>query len=90
MTYRLRQERNVFMVFVFLAFAVLLAPLPRLAAVTFAVQQPSYTTFETIDRNGDGFVDRSEAAAVPGLSAGFARLDTNRDGRLDRVELAKR
>lgn len=35
-----------------------------------------------LDANGDGAIDRSEAAAHPKLAAGFDRLDANRDGRL--------
>jgi hypothetical protein len=42
--------------------------------------------FARADRNKDGFVDKSEAGTVPGLSANFERVDRNRDGRLDRDE----
>jgi Ca2+-binding EF-hand superfamily protein len=48
--------------------------------------QPS---FEHVDRNKDGFVDKSEAGVVPGMSANFERADRNRDGRLDEGEFAK-
>ena len=48
--------------------------------------QPS---FERADRNKDGFVDKSEAGVVPGLSANFERADRNRDGRLDKAEFGK-
>ena len=48
--------------------------------------QPS---FERADRNKDGFVDKSEAGVVPGLSANFERADRNRDGRLDKAEFDK-
>lgn len=49
-------------------------------------EQPS---FEHADRNKDGFVDKSEAGVVPGLSANFERADRNRDGRLDKAEFGK-
>jgi hypothetical protein len=45
--------------------------------------------FEQADRNKDGFVDKSEAGVVPGLSANFERADRSRDGRLDPEEFAK-
>ncbi|GHA68516.1 hypothetical protein GCM10007067_00450 [Lysobacter bugurensis] len=35
-----------------------------------------------LDANGDGAIDRSEAAAHPKLAERFDRLDVNRDGRL--------
>jgi hypothetical protein len=50
------------------------------------VQQP---TFEQLDRNKDGILDKSEAGGVPGLSAIFERADRNKDGKLDRVEFAR-
>lgn len=40
-----------------------------------------------LDRNGDGFIDRSEAAAHPRLAARFDSLDASRDGKLDKAEL---
>ncbi|HEV3010354.1 MAG TPA: hypothetical protein VGX52_15105 [Burkholderiales bacterium] len=45
--------------------------------------------FDQADRNKDGFVDKSEAGVVPGLSANFERADSSRDGKLDREEYAK-
>jgi len=46
-------------------------------------------SFEDCDRNGDGWLDKSEAGGVPGLSANFERVDRNRDGKLDREEFAR-
>ena len=52
--------------------------------------QPSdQPSFAQVDRNKDGFVDKSEAGVVPGMSANFERADRNRDGRLDEAEFAK-
>lgn len=39
-----------------------------------------------LDANGDGVIDRAEAAAHPKLAAHFDRLDANRDGRLSADE----
>ncbi len=40
-----------------------------------------------LDANGDGFVDKAEAAKFPGLAAHFDALDTNHDGKLSKDEL---
>lgn len=39
-----------------------------------------------LDTNGDGMIDRQEAAASPRLAARFDQLDANKDGRLSREE----
>ncbi len=46
-------------------------------------------SFDDCDRNGDGWLDKSEAGGVPGLSANFERADVNGDGRLSREEFDK-
>ena len=42
-----------------------------------------------LDTNGDGFIDRAEAAKSPRLAAQFDTLDTNKDGKLSREELPR-
>ncbi len=42
-----------------------------------------------LDANGDGAIDRAEAAKAPRLSQQFDKLDANRDGRLSADERPK-
>ncbi len=42
-----------------------------------------------LDTNGDGFIDRSEAAKAPRLAAQFDMQDKNKDGKLAREELPR-
>lgn len=44
-------------------------------------------SFEALDADGDGYLDRAEAAANPALAAEFRAVDADRDGRLGREEL---
>ncbi|MBV8031341.1 MAG: EF-hand domain-containing protein [Betaproteobacteria bacterium] len=53
-----------------------------------AIESPR-PSFDDCDRNGDGVLDKSEVARVPGLSAIFERADTNKDGTLDREEFSR-
>ncbi|WP_243733075.1 EF-hand domain-containing protein [Luteimonas yindakuii] len=43
--------------------------------------------FDALDTNGDGYLDRAEAAAHPTLAAEFGGVDTDTDGRLSKEEL---
>jgi osmotically-inducible protein OsmY len=45
--------------------------------------------FRALDRNGDGFVTRQEAAADADLAKDFGAADANRDGRLTEAEFVK-
>jgi hypothetical protein len=86
MNLRVRKERNLILLLFLgvLPLLLLSAPLPYLSALA---------TDDALglraDRNRDGFIDRQEAALVPGLLPIFAMHDTNGDGKLDRSELAR-
>lgn len=70
-------------------FAAVLLALGTFAA-TAAVAQPAAGETRSarmqLDGNGDGAIDRDEAAAHPRLAAAFDRLDKNGDGRIDAGE----
>ncbi len=65
------------------------------AAVTFA-QTPAQpganrqAHHPKIDTNGDGVIDRSEAAANPRMAERFDKLDANKDGRITADERPQR
>ena len=42
--------------------------------------------FSKLDKNHDGVVDKTEAMMEPRLLAGFAKADTNKDGKLSKEE----
>jgi len=52
-----------------------------------AVQQPS---FETLDRNGDHQISRTEAGVDRHLADNFAYIDTDGDGYISAAEYAAR
>ena len=64
-------------------------------AYTFAVAQTAtpatgVKAAQRIDANGDGVIDRAEAAKAPRLAAKFDQLDTDKDGRLSAGERPQR
>ncbi len=65
------------------------------AAVTFAqtAAQPAgerQTRHAKLDTNGDGVIDRSEAAKAPKFAEHFDKLDANKDGRITAEERPQR
>ena len=50
----------------------------------------SGATFESLDKNADAQLSKSEAAADKMLSDSFAAADTNGDGYLSKAEFAAR
>jgi hypothetical protein len=108
MNQQLRQQRNVFLLFLGACFVAVMAALPIVTAQTQQSKKQAapqaapqaaqsaatgssaeHPSFEQVDRNKDGFVDKSEAGVVPGLSANFERADRSKDGKLDPAEFAK-
>jgi len=65
------------------------ATAPQAASTPQAAIAPDHVGFEEADRNKDGFLDKSEAGRIPGLSANFERADRNQDGKLDKAEFDK-
>lgn len=57
-----------------------------LAGLVPAAAEP--LTFNSLDKDGDGYISREEAAAVPGLLEQFTYLDQDGDGRLSPLEYA--
>jgi len=55
-----------------------------LVASLAALAQPS--EFTALDRNGDGYLTRIEAAAAPEIAKRFAQFDSDKDRRLSQTE----
>lgn len=60
------------------------------AAVAQTTSVPERPHRMQLDANGDGVIDRDEAAKSPRLAEKFAELDSNGDGRLDSSERPQR
>ena len=58
------------------------------AATQAPVEGASPAPRAKLDTNGDGSIDRKEAAAHPRLAGKFDELDKNKDGRISRTEAA--
>jgi hypothetical protein len=69
---------------------------PPVSAQTTPYKTPSTTAAKTtdddaaefarLDKNKDGFVDKTEAIAEPRLMTNFDAADTNKDGKIDKNE----
>lgn len=62
-----------------LKFAVLASS----AALALSAHAQPSDSFKSMDKDGDGFISKEEAAAVRGFDRAFPEADANRDGRLD-------
>jgi len=96
MNSRLRHERTNFLLLVGAVYMALMCGLPLVTAMlsmqrAHLAQTPvsQAPTFERLDRNRDGYVDRAEALALPELDRVFNEADRRSDGRLDKVEFAR-
>jgi hypothetical protein len=95
MNQRLRQERNAFLLFLGGVSIALMSALPVVTASLASAkgwvpgERPRDMTFEQVDLNRNGYIDRAEARIYPGLAAVIERADRTRDGRLDKVEYAQ-
>lgn len=47
------------------------------------------TSFRVLDKNNDGYLSKAEAAGNPDLAKRFAEADSNKDGKLSRMEYLK-
>ena len=47
------------------------------------------TSFRVLDKNDDGYITKKEAAGDADLLKRFAEADTNKDGKLSRMEYLK-
>lgn len=96
MNSRLRQERTNFLLLIGATYMALMCALPVVTAAL-SMQRARMAqaplalppTFERLDRNRDGYVDRAEALALPELDRVFNEADRRSDGRLDKVEFAR-
>ena len=100
MNSRLRHERINFLLYLGVVYMALMCALPivtaslsmqraRMGSLPLQAQAPQAPTFERLDRNRDGYVDRAEALALPELDRVFNEADHRSDGRLDKVEFAR-
>lgn len=51
------------------------------------MKEKAAARFKSADKNGDGFLSKDEAAALPRLARHFDDLDTNKDGMLTPEEI---
>jgi len=94
MNQRLRHERSAYLLFLGAVFISLMSALPIVTSSLASARQwvperPRDMTFEQVDLNRNGYIDRAEARVYPGLAAVLDRADRTRDGRLDKVEYAQ-
>jgi hypothetical protein len=87
---RLREQRSAFLFFLTFAFVYLVAGLPvaagKLGPGAHAARHALLPGFAELDRNRDGYVDSSEAAAYPAYAGTFSWADADADGRLSAAE----
>ena len=88
-------QRNILVAAAALAFGTLAfaqtnkAPTNKAATGSAAAPAAKVDTFQSLDKDHNGYIDHSEANAATGLMSKFADLDANKDGKLDSTEYAK-
>lgn len=70
--------------------AALLAATSGVALAQSAAATGQFHQHARLDANGDGVIDRSEAAKMPWLAQHFDQLDKNKDGKLSQDERPQR
>lgn len=88
---RLREQRSAFLFFLTFALVYLVAAYPVVAGTLASPGRAAgrlLPPFAQLDRNHDGYVDSSEAAAFPAYAGTFSWADESGDGRLSRGEFA--
>lgn len=88
---RLREQRSAFLLFLMLAPVYLIAAYPVVAGSLTGhglAASGLVPSFAQLDRNHDGYVDSSEAAAYSAHADAFSRADRSGDGRLSPAEFA--
>lgn len=83
-----RSRIEVWLLFTFVIFGLLMAPLPSLSNMAIAAKD-NVPLFDRADLNKDGYIDISEAGFFPALRRSFGRADFNGDNRIDKVEFAR-
>lgn len=73
-----------------LALAITAALASSFAVAQTATPAAGVKAMPRIDLNGDGMIDRAEAAKMPRLAEKFDQLDTNKDGKLSASERPQR
>ncbi len=72
-----------------LALAIALTLVGGVAFAQAPADKPERPARVKLDADGDGTIDRAEAAQFPRLAARFDQLDKNKDGKLDKGELPR-
>ena len=61
---------------------------PATGAPPAAKADDNAAEFDRLDKNHDGFLDKTESIMEPRVLANFADVDTNKDGKIDKNEWA--
>ena len=65
------------------------APATSAAPATPAIDAEITAAFTKADKNRDGKLSREEAASLPAVAVSFDRIDSDKDGTVNKAEFAK-